>query len=297
MVISRTRKILVAAGFVLVFGMVVGASVYYFTKGVADAASDFFATIASAGPEAAYRKTSPAFQQAMNESDFVTLVDRLGLTRFKSASWTEREVQSGQGSVSGTLVLDKDVSLPAKVQLTKNGAGDWQVFNFNLQLPGVAASGQSASQPAPSQPSQGQPPKVVSSTQAGDEISAEIGDKPWSASGQSLIVLKLGNAVLVDTTPIVKADHTIDTTSLRLQFDGGATGTQKLTRNCQQNAPCLELSADGNHYKIDESPNATATLTITKEDAGRIEGSFSADIVALEGRLAVHQGHFVVTVK
>ncbi|KWV59523.1 hypothetical protein AS156_31330 [Bradyrhizobium macuxiense] len=112
-----------------------------------------------------------------------------------------------------------------------------------------------------------------------------------------MIVLKLGNAVLVNTAPIVKAAHTIDMTSPRLQFDGSATGTQKLTRNCQQNAPCLEFNAAGNHYKIDEGENAQATLTITKMDADRIEGDFSADIIALEGKLAIQKGHFAVTVK
>ncbi|PRH87386.1 hypothetical protein C5L14_12240 [Labrys okinawensis] len=274
------RKILLAAAALVVIGAAVGASVYYFTKGVADTASAFFATIASTGPEVAYRSASPAFQQAMSESSFTALVNRAGLTRFKSASWPERAVENGQGSVSGTLMLDGDVSLPAKVQLIKNAAGAWKVFNFTLQMPGGAQQGEPQPRPA-----------------SGDQVSALIGDRAWSADGLSLVVLKLGNTVLVNTAPVVKPDSTIDATSLRLQFDAKTTGAQKLTRNCQKNEPCIELSANDSHYKIDESPNAAAILTITKMDAGRIEGEFSADMISLEGKLAIHQGRFVVSVK
>lgn len=299
---STFRKILLAIGIVVVVGAVVGASVYYFTRGVADGATDFFATIGAAGPQAAYRKASPAFRQAMSEGDFSALVERAGLARFKSASWTERKVENGAGSVSGTLLLEKDVSLPAKVQLARNSAGEWQVFNFTLQLPGAREAVQQP-QPAPqtgipqAQPSQDKPPKLASSTQPGDEISADIGNKSWSADGTSLIVFKLGNTVLVNTAPVIEADHTIDTTTMRLQFDGSVGGTQTLGRDCQQNAPCLELSTGDSHYKVDNDANAHATLTITRMDDNRIEGDFSAEMISLEGKLGIHKGHFAVTVK
>jgi hypothetical protein len=291
------RKILIVIGTLVVIGAAIGTGVYYFTRGVADAATGFFASIASAGPQAAYRRASPAFQQAISESDFAVLANRVGLTHFKSASWPERKVENGQGSVSGTLALDNNVSLPAKVQLTKNAAGEWQVFHFNLTLPGAATAQPSASQPTPNRPPQSRRPKIASSTAAGDEISAQIGDKPWLASGTSLITLKFGNAVIVSTAPVVKADHTIDSTSLTLQFDTSATGSQKFIRNCAQQAPCIELDTNGNHYKIDDSPNAQATLMITRMEAGKIEGDFSADMIALEGKLTLRQGHFAVTVK
>lgn len=294
---STMRKILLALGIVVVIGAAVGTSVYYFTKGVADTATVFFATIASSGPENAYRSASPAFQQAMSESSFAALANRAGLRRFKSASWPEREIENGRGSVSGTLLLDGDVSLPARVELTKNAAGAWQVFNFTLQMPGIAQQNAAQPQPATSPPSQNQPPKIVASTQEGDRVSAEIGDRTWSAGGSSLIVVKLGSTVLVNTAPIIKPDRTIDATTLRLQFDASATGTQKLTRDCQKNAPCIELSTNDSHYKTDESPNAEAALTITKMEAGKIEGDFSADMISLEGKLALHQGHFVVSVQ
>ncbi|WP_136626060.1 hypothetical protein [Bradyrhizobium macuxiense] len=105
------RKILIGVGVVVAIGAVADTTVYYFTKGIAESATNFFATIASDGPEAAYRSASPAFQQAMSESDFTALANRAGLTRYMSASWPERKVENGQGSVSGTLTLDNDVAL------------------------------------------------------------------------------------------------------------------------------------------------------------------------------------------
>jgi len=278
---SRSRKILSILGALVVVGGVVGTAVYYFTRGVADTATEFFTAIAASGPEAAYRKTSSAFQQAMSERDFIAFVERAGLNRFKSASWPSREIQSGKGTLNGTIVLNEDVSLPAKVELTKNAEGTWQVFNFTLQLPGAHADSP-------------QPQRITSTTQSGDEVGARLGDRSWTARGSSIIALKLGSAILVNTAPIVDPQsHDVDLTTLRLQFDADASGTQALGRRCQQNAPCLELNTGDSHYKIDDN----ATLAITKRDDRRIEGVVSARMVSLEGKIAVENGHFSVTVK
>lgn len=308
---SRSRKILAVLAIVVVIAAMIGSGIYFFTRGVADAATDFFATVSASGPQAAYRKASPAFRQAMGESAFTALAERAGLARFQHASWTQRKIENNTGSVSGTLRLDEDVSLPATVQLARNDAGQWQVFNFELKLPGGTSSNlpPSQQQQAPAQtglhaqlsvrpppPSSDAPePGPDSNAQTHDAISASIGGKPWSAGGTALLALKLGNAVVVNTAPMIRADHSIDATALQLQFDANANGAQTLGRDCGRSQPCLELTVDNNHYKVDPSAHTPATMTITRNDGHRIEGTFSADMVALEGKLAIQRGHFAVT--
>ncbi len=279
---SLFRKILLGLAAVVVIGAAIGAGVYYFTKGLADAATGFFATVATSGPQAAYAKASTAFQRAMSESAFADLAARAGLSGFKSASWATRKVENGQGSVSGTITLDKGVSLPVTVQLTKDDDGEWRVFNFTMKMPGAGVTGKM--------------PAAQAST-GGDVVSAEIGGKPWMAQGSSVITLKLGNAMIVNTAPIVVKDGKISMTTLRLQFDGTATGVQKLGRDCKQNAPCPEMSTGDDHYKIDDSVADPATLTITSTEGGHMEGVFSAAMVSLDGKTAIHDGHFALTVK
>lgn len=111
---SRSRKILSILGALVVIGGIAGATIYYFTRGVADTATAFFATIATSGPQTAYRNASPAFRQAMTEQDFIAFVERAGLGRFTSASWPSREIQNGRGTVNGTVSLGDSIRCPPR---------------------------------------------------------------------------------------------------------------------------------------------------------------------------------------
>jgi hypothetical protein len=287
------KKLLIGLGAVAVIGAIAASAVFYFTRGVADAATDFFATVAASGPHAAYAKASPAFRQGQSESDFEELVARAGLRGFKEASWPNRKIENGQGSVTGTVTLDGGVTLPAVVRLTKSAAGEWQVFNFVLTPPG-ASDGQppKAEQPAENAP----PPKIESSATAGDEVSAKIGDKTWASSGDGMIAIRLGDLLLVQTAPTIQSG-TVDLTTLKLQFDGNSGQPQTLGRDCLHNTPCIELSKDGNQYKIDRNSAQSAILRITRAEGGTVEGTFSADMESLDGKVSIRDGHFHVSVK
>ncbi|MFE0019314.1 hypothetical protein ACFWXH_31000 [Mesorhizobium sp. NPDC059054] len=312
------KKLLIGLGAVAVVAAIIVSAVFYFTSGISDAATDFFATTASSGAPAAYKKAAGGFRQAVSEQDFVAIADRLGLAKFKSASWPTREMQNGQGKVVGTVTLEGDVTLPATVNLVKNEAGQWQVFNFELAPPG-ANPGQQAEQPkTPEPPKQAEqtpaapmkpqePPmkpqepkaaeqKIESTAQAGDSISAKIGDKDWSSSGTGMIAVALGNVLLVQTTPSVQGDD-IDLTTLKLQFDATSLQEQMLARDCNANGPCIELHGDGHEFLIDRASKEPAVLRITRVEGNSIEGTFSADMESLDGKAAIRDGRFHVTLK
>lgn len=281
------KKLLIGLAALVVVAAAIVSAVFYFTGGMTDSATEFFATAASSGAPAAYGKASPAFRQAVSESDFEAIVDRLGLTRFKSASWPSREMQNGQGKVVGTLTLEGGVTLPATVNLVKNEAGQWQVFNFEVTPAGA--------NPGETQKS-AQPPKIESSAQASDSVDARIGEKNWSSSGTSMIAIELGNIVLVQTAPSVKSGD-IELTTLKLQFDETSTKPQVLGRECSTNGPCIELTDGGHEFLIDRASKEPAVLRITKAEGGSVEGTFSADMESLDGKVAIRDGHFHVTLK
>ncbi|WP_379063390.1 hypothetical protein ACHMW4_20605 [Mesorhizobium sp. UC22_110] len=303
------KKLLIGLAAVAVVATVIVGTVFYFTSGISDAATDFFATTASSGAAAGYRKAAGGFRQAVSEQEFEAIADRLGLARFKSASWPTREMQSGRGKVVGTVTLEGDVTLPATVNLVKNEAGQWQVFNFELTPPG-ANPGQQAEQPKQAEPprqAEQTPPakpqapktaeqKIESTAQPGDRISARIGDKDWSSSGTGMIAVALGNVLLVQTTPSVQGDD-IDLTTLKLQFDATSLQEQTLARDCNANGPCIELSRDSHEFLIDRASKQPALLRITRVDGNAIEGTFSADMESLNGKATIRDGHFHVTLK
>lgn len=302
------KKLLIGLAAVAVVAAVIVGTVFYFTSGISDAATDFFATTASSGAAAGYEKAAGGFRQAVSEQDFEAAVQRLGLARFKSASWPTREMQSGQGKVVGTVTLEGDITLPATVNLVRNEAGQWQVFNFELTPPG-ANPGQQAEQPtapepwkqAPQPPAKPQVPKaaeqkIESTAQPGDSVSARIGDKDWSSPGTGMIAVALGNVLLVQTTPSVQGGD-IDLTTLKLQFDATSLQEQTLARDCSANGPCIELSRDSHEFLIDRASKQPALLRITKVDGNTIDGTFSADMESLDGKAAIRDGHFHVTLK
>lgn len=305
------KKLLIGLGVVAVVAAVIVSAVFYFTSGISDAATDFFATTASSGAPAAYRKASGGFRQAVSEQDFAAIADRLGLAKFKSASWPTREMQNGRGKVVGTVTLEGDVTLPATVNLVKNEAGQWQVFNFELAPPGANPGQQAQQRQAPEPPKQAEqtpaPPmkpqapkaaeqKIESTAQAGDSISAKIGDKEWSSSGTGMIAVALGNVLLVQTTPSVESGD-IDLTTLKLQFDATSLQEQTLERDCNANGPCIELNGDGHEFRIDRASKEPAVLRITRVEGNSIEGTFSADMESLDGKAAIRDGRFHVTLK
>lgn len=303
------KKLLIGLGAVAVAAAVIVGAVFYFTSGISDAATDFFATTAGSGASAGYRKAAGGFRQAVSEQDFEAIVDRLGLAKFKSASWPTREMQNGQGKVVGTLTLEGDITLPATVNLVKNEAGQWQVFNFELTPPG-ANPGQQAAQPkAPEPPKQAvqTPPatsqepkaaerKIEPTGQPGDTISARIGEKDWSSSGSSLITVPLGNIMMVLTGPTVNGND-IDLTTLKLQFDATSLQEQTLGRDCKGNVACIELHVDNHEFRIDRASKQPAVLKITRAEGDTVEGTFSAEMESLDGKAAIRDGHFRVTVK
>jgi hypothetical protein len=127
-------KILVVGGVIL--SIVVGGllALFEMTAPVADAATHFVVTAGSAGPAAAYAEAAPGLRRAMPETVFEARLRRLGLTQARSASWSNRSLNGGDATVSGTVKLASGDSTPLTVRLAKSN-GVWQVTDLAYGIP------------------------------------------------------------------------------------------------------------------------------------------------------------------
>lgn len=127
-------KILVV--FVVIVAIVVGGlwGVFRMTAPVANAATRFVIAAGSTGPAAAYAETAPGLRQAMPEPVFEARLRQLRLTQARSASWNNRSLNGGSGTVSGMVELASGESTPLTVQLMKSN-GVWRVSDFAYGVP------------------------------------------------------------------------------------------------------------------------------------------------------------------
>jgi hypothetical protein len=170
--VRRLRIVLYGlVGLILLGGFGFGA-VLYLTQDAVMAADNFFGTLAKAGPNAAYAEASPAFRQAQTLSTFTSWADERGLRGYREANWSSRSISDGKTELSGTLSLGNGAAIPAKVTLTKDAAGAWQVVLVDVPRAGVApASPEQAASlppgPTPTLPDTGAIKSLARATMSG----------------------------------------------------------------------------------------------------------------------------------
>jgi hypothetical protein len=168
--VRRLRIVLYGLVGLIVLGGLGFAAVLYLTQDAVMAADNFFGILAKAGPNSAYAEASPAFRQAQTLSSFTSWADERDLRGYREANWSSRSISDGKTELSGTLSLGNGAAIPAKVTLTKDTAGAWQVVLLDIPRAGVAPGSpvQAASPPqGPTLPDTGAINSLARATMSG----------------------------------------------------------------------------------------------------------------------------------
>ncbi len=136
----RFRIPLVIIGVLILLGLIGGGAAFHFTRGAVEAADKFFAAMAESGAATAYTQAAPAFREATAQDDFANVAERLKLTSFRSASWSNRSVIGATAKLEGTLTLAQGGPLPITVDLVEDESGTWRVLSFKTAPAGVQSS-------------------------------------------------------------------------------------------------------------------------------------------------------------
>lgn len=107
-----------------------------FTAGLPKSANTMFADIKAGKIEQAYTATAKEFQSATTLDQFTAFVQGTKLATYKSASWTDREVNNNQGILKGTVTLEDNTKLPFEINLIKED-GQWKIFTMNVPQGGL----------------------------------------------------------------------------------------------------------------------------------------------------------------
>jgi hypothetical protein len=127
------------AGVIVVIGLVI-AVVFIATNPAAEAANTFLDHVGNGRIERAYKEAAPLFRQRQALSAFRIAVRRFGMDKFKSASWTSREISGDRVLLKGTIELRDGTKLPAHIGLVKT-AGTWRVYGMTFPAGGISGGG------------------------------------------------------------------------------------------------------------------------------------------------------------
>jgi len=116
--------------------------VFLLTGGAVDAAGKFLAQIGDGKIAEAYQSTSAPFRDQQSLAQFTSVAQKLGLSHFKSASWSNRSIEGSQASLEGTAKTAEGGSVPLTIKLLKEN-GTWRVLSISTPQAGASiTSGQ-----------------------------------------------------------------------------------------------------------------------------------------------------------
>jgi len=117
--------------------------VWSLTAGAADSTNTFLSHVGQGRYEAAYRAAAPQLRNQHSLQSFRAAMRYYGLHRFKSATWSSREISDGRVTLTGTIRTHDGQQFPATVILVETGE-KWTVYSLHFAGPGVNAADISA---------------------------------------------------------------------------------------------------------------------------------------------------------
>lgn len=126
----------IVAGLAVLAGVIV-ALVFWFTGGAVEASERFLALLAQDKIEEAYQSTATAFRSQQDAASFATTVKAIGLTRYASASWSNREIQNNRATLEGSVTTTDGGTIPLTIQLVSEG-DEWKVLGLTTPTAGAA---------------------------------------------------------------------------------------------------------------------------------------------------------------
>lgn len=148
------RKVVIIAVSVLgglaVLAAVIVGLVFWFTGGAVDAADNFLALIGQQRIEEAYQSTAAGLRAQQDAASFAGAVKTIGLTRYQSASWSNREIQNNRATLEGSVTTTDGGTIPLTVTLVGEG-DDWKVIGLSSPMAGAAIA-RTAAESSPAAP-------------------------------------------------------------------------------------------------------------------------------------------------
>jgi hypothetical protein len=147
--IVRKLFIIVVAviGGVAVLAAVVIGGVFWFTGGAVEASEKFLALVAQEKMEEAYESTATGFRSRQDAASFAATVRRIGLTRYESASWAQRQIQNDRATLEGSVKTADGATIPLTITLVSEG-DEWRVLGLTTPAAGAAIADSAKATPA-----------------------------------------------------------------------------------------------------------------------------------------------------
>src|SRR6185503_12510232 len=127
---------LIATGGVGVLAAAIVALVFVLTSGAVDAAGAFFALVGQGKYDEAYRSAAPQFRTSQELGAFRATMQRYGIDKYESASWSSREIADGRATLEGTVRTSGGGRVPTSVILVKSD-GAWRVYGMRFRAAGA----------------------------------------------------------------------------------------------------------------------------------------------------------------
>ncbi|MCA1559285.1 MAG: hypothetical protein LC804_03075 [Acidobacteria bacterium] len=129
----------VLGGLAVLGGAIIGL-VFWFTGGAVEASEEFLALIAKERIEEAYQSTAAGFRSQQDAATFAVTVKEIGLTRYQSASWTNRQIQNDRATLEGSVTTVDGGTIPLTIALVSEG-DEWRVLSLTTPMAGAAIAG------------------------------------------------------------------------------------------------------------------------------------------------------------
>lgn len=126
----------VLGGLAVLGGAIIGL-VFWFTGGAVEASEEFLALIAKERIEEAYQSTAAGFRSQQDAATFAVTVKEIGLTRYQSASWTNRQIQNDRATLEGSVTTVDGGTIPLTIALVSEG-DEWRVLSLTAPMAGAA---------------------------------------------------------------------------------------------------------------------------------------------------------------
>jgi hypothetical protein len=126
----------VVGGLAVLVGTII-ALVFWLTGGAVEASEKFLALIVQERMEEAYQSTAAGFRSQQDAATFAETVREIGLTRYKSASWTQRQIENDRATLEGSVTTVDGGTIPLTMALVSEG-DEWKVLRLTTPAAGAA---------------------------------------------------------------------------------------------------------------------------------------------------------------
>jgi len=141
--VKRLLKIVI--GIVVVFALGI-ATIFYFTAGMAKTADAFFEAVRKQDIAAARSYLSEDFKASTDEAALKEFLSKGALLKFKTASWSNRQISGGRGELNGAVTTDTGGVVPLKFMFVKENDA-WKIYAIQKPTAGLQTEQASPSIP------------------------------------------------------------------------------------------------------------------------------------------------------